>query len=660
MSRDLPVSPSATSFHAVGSVMSLSTVPSRPEVGEWLAQLAAGADPVALADAVRVRALAAAQTDLGRPVWIHLCDDSTWQHQIDRLNERLQSCATRREVLQRYPLLGVPFAVKDNIDIAGAPTTAACSAFEHLADTNATVVQRLLDAGALWVGKTNLDQFATGLVGTRSPHGRPASIFDATRISGGSSSGSAVAVASGLVAFALGTDTAGSGRVPAGLNGLVGLKPTPGRVSTAGVLPACRSVDCVSIFAHSVDDAAHVLSVLEGPDARDAYSHFAPGRAALPSRPRLGVPRQAVFHGDARYASAWPDALARAQTLGADLVELDFTPLYDVAALLYDGPWVAERHAVLQTLMECDPQALDATVLKVVSKAVGMTATDAFRAQYKLRELQASLYGLWQQVDALLVPTTTGHPTFDEIDADPVGANARMGQYTNFVNLLGWSALAVPAGFTDRGLPFGVTIIGPGGADAALARWGQRWLAAAPGTTGLPGAPTSADGTAKPERPAGSLLRWPATEPTLELAVVGAHLSGLPLNGQLIERGAHLVQATRTAPLYRLYALPGTTPPKPGLLRVAEDGAAVEVEIWAVPQVAVGSFLALIPAPLGLGTLQLEDGRQVHGFLCEAHALAGAQDITAHGGWRAYLASSSTRADSAPGTASPTPATTAS
>ncbi|MFM8770195.1 MAG: allophanate hydrolase, partial [Rubrivivax sp.] len=457
MHRDLPVNPSAKSFHVEDTVMSLSALPARPEVKTWRAQVLAGADPVALADAARVRALAAAQTDLGRPVWIHLCDDSAWQLQIDRLNERLGSCASRAEALQRFPLLGVPFAVKDNMDIAGAPTTAACPAFEQVAPANATVVQRLLDAGALWVGKTNLDQFATGLVGTRSPYGRPASVFDSTRISGGSSSGSAVAVASGLVAFALGTDTAGSGRVPAGLNGLVGLKPTPGRVSTAGVLPACRSVDCVSVFAHTVDDAAHVLAVIEGEDARDAFSRFAPGPAAGRARPRWGVPRQTVFHGDAGYASAWPDALARARELGADLVELDFTPLFDVAALLYEGPWVAERHAVLQALMERDPQALDATVLKVVSKAVGMTATDAFRAQYRLRELQSALAGLWNQVDALLVPTTTGHPTFDEIDADPVGANARMGTYTNFVNLLGWCALAVPAGFTDRGLPFGVT-----------------------------------------------------------------------------------------------------------------------------------------------------------------------------------------------------------
>lgn len=627
MHRDLPATPSAAPSSGCGVPSSVNAIPERPGVSAWLAEMAAGADPVALANAARARACSDARTELGRPVWIHLCNDVAWRQQTELLSERLQAFATRLEALRRYPLLGVPFAVKDNIDIAGEPTTAACPAFGHVATRNATVVQKLLDAGALWVGKTNLDQFATGLVGTRSPYGRPASVFDPTRISGGSSSGSAVAVASGLVAFALGTDTAGSGRVPAGLNGLVGLKPTPGRVSTAGVLPACRSVDCVSIFAHSVDDAAHVLSVLEGPDARDAYSHFTPGRAALPSRPRLGIPRQTVFHGDAAYASAWPDALARARDLGADLVELDFTPLFDVAAMLYDGPWVAERHAVLQALIEADPQALDATVLKVVSKAVGMTATDAFRAQYRLRALQASLQGLWQQVDALLVPTTTGHPTFDEIDSDPVGVNARMGTYTNFVNLLGWCALALPSGFTNRGLPFGVTLIGPGGADTALARLGQQWTVAgsgAPGTVEVSPAP---------------LMRWPATEAAMQIAVVGAHLSGLPLNSQLVERGAHLVQTTRTAPLYRLYALPGTTPPKPGLQRVAEGGSAIEVEVWSMPQDAVGSFLALIPAPLGLGTLQLADGRTVQGFLCEAHALAQARDISAYGGWRAYLAS---------------------
>jgi len=561
--------------------------------------------------AVREQALAAA----GQGIWIHLCPPAGWEAQCATLAQRLAESADRAELLRRYPLLGVPFAVKDNIDIAGAPTTAACPTFEHVPARSASAVQRLLDAGALWLGKTNLDQFATGLVGTRSPYGRPASVADAQRISGGSSSGSAVAVARGIVPFALGTDTAGSGRVPAGFNGLVGLKPTPGRVSTAGVLPACRTLDCVSVFAHSVGDAAAVLSVIEGPDAADAYSAFVPGPARLPERLRIGVPREPVFFGDAGYAAAWAAALVQAQRDGHQLVEIDFEPLYAVAALLYDGPWVAERHAVVHELLARRPEALDPTVRRVIARALEFSATDAFEGQYRLRAMQASLAQLWSAVDVLMVPSAPGHPTFAEVDADPLGVNARLGQYTNFVNLLGWCALAVPAGATASGLPFGVTFIGRAGHDVALAEAGRRWL----GEAALP--------------------RSPAVEATLPLAVVGAHLSGLPLNGQLRERGAVLLEATSTAPKYRLYALPGTTPPKPGLLRSAEGGAAIALEVWAVPLSAIGSLLALIPPPLGLGSIELADGRFVHGFLCEAHALAGAREISAFGGWRAYLAS---------------------
>ncbi|CAD5369779.1 Allophanate hydrolase [Rubrivivax sp. A210] len=584
-----------------------------PTVAGLLAALRAGDDPLPGLQALRRRA----QDESPAGVWIHLCPDTAWARQIETLQARLAEAGDRAALLRRYPLLGLPFAVKDNIDIAGEPTTAACPAFSHVAAESASVVRRLLDAGALWLGKTNLDQFATGLVGTRSPYGRPASVADATRVSGGSSSGSAVAVACGLVAFALGTDTAGSGRVPAGFNGLVGLKPTPGRVSTAGVLPACRTLDCVSVFAHGADDAAHVLAVIEGPDAADAYSHFAPGRARLPERLRIAVPRAPRLDTGSGYAEAWPHALGRAADLGHKLVEIDFAPLQEVVALLYEGPWVAERHAAIRSLFEQQPEAMDATVRGVIARALGHSATALFTAQYKLRAMQAALRALWEQADVLMVPTAPGHPTFDAVDADPVGANAVLGTYTNFVNLLGWCALALPAGSTRTGLPFGVTFIAPGGADAALADWGRRWEGA-------------------DQRPA--WLRTPATEAMLPLAVVGAHLSGLPLNGQLRERGATLLQATTTAPAYRLYALPGTTPPKPGLLRVAEGGSAIAVEVWAVPQAAMGSFLALVPAPLGLGSLELADGRSVHGFLCEPHALAGARDITAHGGWRAYLA----------------------
>ena len=528
----------------------------------------------------------------------------------------------------------MPFAVKDNIDIAGEPTTAACPAFSHQAERSASVVQRLMEAGAVWVGKTNLDQFATGLVGTRSPYGRPASVADAQRISGGSSSGSALAVALGIVPFALGTDTAGSGRVPAGFNGLVGLKPTPGRVSTAGVLPACRTLDCVSIFARDVDDAAHVLAVIEGADKADAYSAFAPGPASLPPSLRVGVPRQVALDAGIGYPQAWSAAREQAQRLAHTLVEVDFKPLHEVARLLYEGPWVAERHAVVRNLLEQQPEALDPSVRQVISKALGLSATATFEAQYRLREMKVALAALWEQVDVLMVPTAPTHPSFAEVDRDPIGANAALGLYTNFVNLLGWCALAVPAGQTATGLPFGVTLIAPGGCDAALADAGRRWT------------------SAPMLRPA--LLRAPASLPTLALAVVGAHLSGLPLNGQLKERGATLIEATATAPAYRLFALPGTKPPKPGLMRDPQGGAAIALEVWALPQAAVGSFLALIPPPLCLGSIELADGRHVHGFLCEAHALVNARDITSFGGWRAYLASLAT-ADAKASPPSPSP-----
>lgn len=585
-------------------------------VADWLSRLSAGTDPLPALQRAREQAIAAQPLAL----WIHLCPDAAWDAQLSHLSQRLASEPDRAKLLQRYPLLGVPFAVKDNIDIEGEPTTAACPAFSRVAPKSATVVQKLLDAGALWVGKTNLDQFATGLVGTRSPYGQPASVADATRISGGSSSGSAVAVARGIVPFALGTDTAGSGRVPAGFNGLVGLKPTPGRASTAGVLPACRTLDCVSVFAHTVDDAALVLALIEGPDSADAYSAFAPGAARLPPKLRLGVPKEADVDVACGYADAWAAAKGHALSLGHELLEIDFAPLFEVAALLYDGPWVAERHAACRNIFDTQPQVMDDTVRRVIARAAEFSATQTFEAQYRLREMQQQLRDLWQQVDALLVPTAPTHPRFAEVDADPIGVNARLGTYTNFVNLLGWCALAVPADSCDSGLPFGVTFIARGGLDVALRALGRQWMNAA--STPLPPSP--------------------AVRATLPIAVVGAHLSGLPLNGQLLERGATLTETTTTAPSYRLYALPGTTPPKPGLQRVAEGGAAIALEVWAMPIEAVGSFLALIPAPLGLGSVTLADGRSVHGFVCEAQALAGARDITTFGGWRAYLRSLST------------------
>jgi allophanate hydrolase len=535
------------------------------------------------------------------------------------------------------PLFGVPFAVKDNIDIAGVPTTAACPAFSYTPEAHATVVARLIEAGAVWVGKTNLDQFATGLVGARSPYGRPSSAFAQDRISGGSSSGSAVVVARGDVAFALGTDTAGSGRVPAGFNNIVGLKPTPGRVSCTGVVPACRSIDCVSVLALTVADAARVLAVIEGPDSSDAYSAFRLGPALPKTVLRVGIPRLPVFTGETAdvdaYATAFDKAAAHLHALGHDVVRLDFAPLLAVARLLYGGPWVAERHAVVQALLERDPAAIEPTVRRVIEGARSFSATDAFRAQYLLRDARRDTAALWQQVDLLMVPTAPGHPRHIDIDADPLGANALLGTYTNFVNLLGWCALALPASFTGNGLPFGVTFVAPGAADAALARFGLGWEASLKlplGATGRRFTPASEGAATQP---------WPAGAPTLPIAVVGAHLSGLALNAQLVERGATLREATQTAPHYRLFALPNTVPPKPGLLRVNEGGASIAVEVWDLPLDAVGSFLALIPSPLGLGSMELADGHWVHGFLCEAHALEKARDVTSFGGWRNFVAS---------------------
>ncbi|MCR5868778.1 allophanate hydrolase [Aquincola sp. J276] len=587
-------------------------------LNDWRRAYAAGATPSVLLATLAQRLQASPAA-----AWITRASAAQLQAQADALEARRAAAGGD---LQAMPLYGVPFAVKDNIDIEDVDTTAACPAFAYRAGSSAQAVQQLLAAGAVWVGKTNLDQFATGLVGTRSPYGQPASTFDATRVSGGSSSGSAVVVSRGDVVFSLGTDTAGSGRVPAGFNNIVGLKPTPGRVSTAGVVPACRSLDCISVFALTADDTAEVLAVMEGPDEADAYSRFQPGAAQLPARLRIGVPAAVVL--DAAYDDAWARALALARQQGHELVALDFGPLHKVAALLYGGPWVAERHAAVQPLLDSHPEAFDPTVRTVIEQALRMSATDAFRGQYALRAAQQQAARLWQQVDVLLVPTAPGHPTFEQLQADPIGANARLGTYTNFVNLLGWAAIALPAGFTAQGLPFGVTFIAPGGTDAALARLGSAWQAATALPLGATDAPCPAPGTP---------LRRPATEAVLPIAVVGAHLSGMPLNGQLTERGATLREATRTAPLYRLFALPGTTPPKPGLQRVAEGGAAIAVEVWDMPLHQVGSFLALIPPPLGLGSLQLADGRVVHGFICEGHALAGATDVTRFGGWRAYV-----------------------
>jgi allophanate hydrolase len=591
-------------------------------LADWRAAYAAGAQATDLLAPLLARLHGeAAAAD---PAWIHRCAPDFIAAQLAQLAGRDRAT---------LPLYGVPFAVKDNIDVAGLPTTAACPAFAHVAAHSATVVRRLMAAGAVLVGKTNLDQFATGLVGTRSPYGEVPNSFDGQYVSGGSSSGSASVVARGLVAFALGTDTAGSGRVPAGLNNLVGLKPTPGRVPMAGVLPACRTLDVVSVLALTVADAAQVMAVIEGAEDEPSFQSFAPqlpwlGGAAL----RVGVPMVPGCDAALGYDQAFDEAVAQLRAWGLTPQPVDMSPLFEVARLLYDGPWVAERYAVVQALFDHQPEALDATVRRVIARAGEFDAASAFRARYALEDLRRQLVPLWQQIDVLMVPTTPTCPTRVAVAAEPVLRNSELGRFTNFVNLLGLAALALPSGVSTSGLPFGVTFIAPGGSDAALVDLGLRWEAARAQPLGC---------RLRPATPADRTLQaGPAAAATLALAVVGAHLAGMPLHGQLVERGCRLRSATSTAAQYRLYALPGTSPPKPGLARVVagETGQAIEVEVYDMPAAALGSFLALIPPPLGLGSVQLADGSWVKGFICEGAGLAGATDISAFGGWRAYRA----------------------
>ena len=528
------------------------------------------------------------------------------------------------------PLAGLRFAVKDNIDVAGLPTTAACPAFAHDAAAHAQVVQRLLDAGAVLVGKTNLDQFACGLNGTRSPYGAVPNSFDARYVSGGSSSGSARVVATGEVDFALGTDTAGSGRVPAGLNNIVGLKPTKGLISTRGVLPAAQSVDCVSIFARTVELAARVLKVAMGHDAADPYSRaLVPATAPLPSRLRIGVPSTLEFFGDADAAAAFERSLAQLEALGGIRVPIDYAPLAEAAALLYDSALVAERYAAVRTFFDAHEADVIEPVRGILARGRQYSAADLVDAQTRLRALAQQAAPMWNDIDLLVVPTAPTHYTIDAMRADPVALNQNLGAYTNFVNLLDYAALSVPTCLRADGLPFGLTLIGPCASDFQLAELGQRLHHASGLTLGATGAPM----------PAAAALPLVKAAATLKVAVVGAHLSGMPLNGQLTERGATLLRETLTAPQYRLYALPGTVPPKPGMVRVPAGGAALIVEVWEMPATAYGAFVALIPAPLGIGTLTLDDGSSVQGFVCESIALDGAEDITHHGGWRRYIAS---------------------
>ncbi len=530
------------------------------------------------------------------------------------------------------PLLGLRFAVKDNIDVQGLPTTAACPAFAYTPQTSAAVVHRLLESGAVLLGKTNLDQFACGLSGTRSPYGVVPNAFNAAYVSGGSSSGSAYVVATGQVDFALGTDTAGSGRVPAGLNNIVGLKPSKGLISTRGVVPAAQSVDCVSIFARTVEVAARVLHATMGYDPLDPYSR----KLSLRTTPwgqgfRFGVPASLEFFGDVAAQEAFAQAVQRLRALGGTAVEVDYTPFAKAADLLYESALVAQRYAAVRRFFDQHEDQVIEPVRSILAQGRNYSAADLVDAQTRLRVYAQQAAASWRGMDVLLVPTAPTHYTITQMQADPIALNRNLGTYTNFVNLLDYAAIAVPSAIRADGLPFGITLIGPCASDWQLLELGQRYHHASGLTQGALGAalPTSmADFSSIAPSPA-----------TMQVAVVGAHLSGMPLNAQLTERGARLVHATHTAAHYRLFALPGTTPPKPGLKRVATQGAAIAVEVWEMPQEHVGSFLALIPPPLGLGKLELASGDWVTGFVCEGYALDGALDVSSFGGWRACIQS---------------------
>ena len=576
----------------------------------------------AIADAVssgRTTALAVAEDTLARIEAYDALQPQIWIGKVSREDvlDTARKVDARIAAGEKLPLAGVAYAVKDNIDVAGLKTTAACPAFAYSPEQSAGVIERLEAAGAICVGKTNLDQFATGLVGVRSPYGIPRNVYNRDYVSGGSSSGSSVAVAAGLVPFALGTDTAGSGRVPAAFQHLIGFKPTKGRWSTRGLVPACRSIDCITVFTDSIADARRVDESIAAFDLADPWSR---PLADVPLTPRrIGVPRpdQRMFFGDTQAEYLYDRALA-ALSQSAEIVEIDIDPLLEAAQLLYGGPWVAERTAAVEALLKSDADAIDPTVRGIVEAGLDMKAVDLWNGIYRLAKLKRHADGLWDGIDMLAFPTTGTTYRVRELQAAPVALNSNLGRYTNFVNLLDMAAIAVPAGVRDNGTGFGITLIGPADTDRALMAAAETYLDAAD----LPALPP---------------LDMEDNMERVKLAVVGAHLKDMPLHWQLTSRDATFVGAFETAPNYRLYAIANSTPPKPALVHSA-DGAAIKVEVYELDMEAFGSFTAEVPAPLAIGTVTLSNGSSVKGFVSEPRATEGAEDITHLGGWRAFVA----------------------
>jgi allophanate hydrolase len=580
--------------------------------------------PRALIDLLRSRGIQFGD----RNIWIYRLSETELLPYLDALAQRSPSDA---------PLYGVPFAIKDNIDLAHIPTTAACSAFSYTPQQHAPVVAALIAAGAIPLGKTNLDQFATGLVGTRSPSpwGPCRNSFNPDYISGGSSSGSAVAVALGLVSFALGTDTAGSGRIPAAFNNIVGLKPSRGLLSARGMVPACRSLDCVSLFATTAQDLRELFAITTRFDFDDSYArrnpaHNGPGAFGMPPAAPFvfGVPgrEQLQFFGNEHYAAAFANTVAILEELGGSAHEIDFAPFLEAARLLYDGPWVAERYHALKALLESAPEAILPVTASIVAQGRDKSAVDAFDAMYRLQNLRRAIEPQLEAVDFIVTPTAGTHFTQAQIAAQPIAHNSELGYYTNFMNLLDLSAVAVPAALLANGLPFGVTLFGDRFQDMRLLSHAHRLQCTLELPLGATGKHTGFTEFA---------MRSDAA--TVQVVVCGAHMQGLPLNAQLAERGAKLIAATHTAPRYRLYALAGGAVARPGLVRDEENGAAIAVEIWELPIEEFGSLVTGIPRPLGIGKVEMQDGRWLSGFLCEAYALNEAIEISALGGWRAYL-----------------------